>query len=393
MNSIFKYKKYFGIGFIIIIILITIIIKYGFLNKEEKQEANNFQFPEKIVLTKELIDSSGISVIEIKRTDIQESISLTGEVAFDPDRVSQISARIPGRISRVDFVEGSIVKQGASLVEMESPEASRLRSKYLASFTRAMVTQKNMKRIRELLEMRLTSEQELLNAESEYKVMDAELRTDRTNLQVQGIPIPDLENKLESGLGKIIIRSPLNGIALSRDAIPGKQVDVNSILGVVGDISHVWFLVKIFEKDLSLLQKGSSAKVHLNALPGIVFEGSLEHIGSQVDLGTRTISGRIVIQNSEFKAKIGLFGKAEISIVRSDVLVVPIKSVFEWDKKKYVFLQSGHLTFSPRIVELGESSKDIIEILSGIEEGERVVTDGMFTLKSIFLKTTFGEEQ
>jgi cobalt-zinc-cadmium efflux system membrane fusion protein len=223
--------------------------------------------------------------------------------------------------------------------------------------------------------------------------MDAELRTDRTNLQVQGIPIPDLENKLESGLGKIIIRSPLNGIALSRDAIPGKQVDVNSILGVVGDISHVWFLVKIFEKDLSLLQKGSSAKVHLNALPGIVFEGSLEHIGSQVDLGTRTISGRIVIQNSEFKAKIGLFGKAEISIVRSDVLVVPIKSVFEWDKKKYVFLQSGHLTFSPRIVELGESSKDIIEILSGIEEGERVVTDGMFTLKSIFLKTTFGEEQ
>ncbi len=393
MNSIFKYKKYFGIGFIIIIILITIIIKYGFLNKEEKQEANNFQFPEKIVLTKELIDSSGISVIEIKRTDIQESISLTGEVAFDPDRVSQISARIPGRISRVDFVEGSIVKQGASLVEMESPEASRLRSKYLASFTRAMVTQKNMKRIKELLEMRLTSEQELLNAESEYKVMDAELRTDRTNLQVQGIPIPDLENKLESGLGKIIIRSPLNGIALSRDAIPGKQVDVNSILGVVGDISHVWFLVKIFEKDLSLLQKGSSAKVHLNALPGIVFEGSLEHIGSQVDLGTRTISGRIVIQNSEFKVKIGLFGKAEISVVRSDILVVPIKSIFEWDKKKYVFLQSGHHTFSPRIVELGESSKDVIEILSGIEEGERVVTDGMFTLKSIFLKTTFGEEQ
>lgn len=393
MNSILQYKKYFGIGFIIFIILITIIIKYGYLHKEKKKETNNFQFPEKIVLTKEFIDSSGISVIEIKRSELQESISLTGEVAFDPDRVSQISARIPGRISRVDFVEGSIVKQGASLVEMESPEASRLRSKYLASFTRAMVTQKNMKRIKELLEMRLTSEQELLNAESEYKVMDAELRTDRTNLQVQGIPIPDLENKLESGLGKIIIRSPLNGIALSRDAIPGKQVDVNSILGVVGDISHVWFLVKIFEKDLSLLQKGSFAKVHLNALPGIIFEGSLEHIGSQVDLGTRTISGRIVIQNPEFKAKIGLFGKAEIIVVRSDVLVVPIKSFFEWDKKKYVFLQSGYLTFSPRIVELGESSKDVIEILSGIEEGERVVTEGMFTLKSIFLKTTFGEEQ
>jgi membrane fusion protein, heavy metal efflux system len=393
MNNLLKNKKYIGIGLVLIIILFVVTFKYGFLIKEKKRETTDFQFPEKIVLTKELIDTSGISVVESKKSELEESISLTGEVAFDPDRVSQISARIPGRISRVDFVEGSIVKQGASLVEMESPEASRLRSKYLASFTRALVAQKNMKRIKELLEMRLTSEQELLNAESEYKVMDAELRTDRTNLQVQGIPIPDLENKLESGLGKIIIRSPLNGIALSRDAIPGKQVDINSILGVVGDISQVWFLVKIFEKDLSLLQIGSIAKVHLNALPGIVFEGSLEHIGSQVDMGTRTLSGRIVIQNPEFKAKIGLFGKAEISVIRNNVLVVPKKSVFEWDKKKYVFLQSGHLTFSPKIIELGESSKDVIEVISGIEEGERVVTDGLFTLKSIFLKTTFGEEQ
>jgi membrane fusion protein, heavy metal efflux system len=392
MNRFLSYKKYIGF-FVFGAILLIVLLKYGLNQKEKISEEKEFSFPEKIVLTKELIDTSGISILEVKRSDLKDSISLVGEVAFDPDTVSWISARIPGRILKVDFVEGSLIRKGASLVEMESPEASRLRSKYLGSYTRTMVAKKNLKRLQELSEMRLTSEQEVLNAESEFKVMDAELRTDQTNLQVQGIPIPDLNNRLESGLGKIILRSPINGIALSRDAIPGKQVDTNSILGVVGDISHVWFLVKIFEKDLSVLQIGSSAIVTLNALPDDSFEGRLEHIGSQVDTGSRTLSGRIVIQNPEFKAKIGLFGKAEISVSRKNILVIPQKSIFEWEKKKYVFLQSGNMTFVPREIRIGESGSEMQEVLHGIEEGDRVVIEGMFTLKSIFLKTTFGEEQ
>jgi membrane fusion protein, heavy metal efflux system len=73
--------------------------------------------------------------------------------------------------------------------------------------------------------------------------------------------------------------------------------------------------------------------------------------------------------------------------------VIPQKSIFEWEQKKYVFLRSGNMTFVPKEIRVGESGSEMQEVLHGIEEGDRVVTEGMFTLKSIFLKTTFGEEQ
>jgi membrane fusion protein, heavy metal efflux system len=392
-KSLFLNKKILS-GVVLILLLLTIYKAFDIYQKSKKniEKKPESEFPEKIIVTKELVQESGITVVEVKREDIQDFISLVGEVAFDPDRVSQISARIPGRISKVDFVEGSSIRQGQALVEMESPEASRLRSKYLSSLARSNVAERNLKRVRELSQMRLTSEQEVLNAEGEWKVLDAELRTDKTNLSVQGIPIPDVNNPNDSTLGKIVIRSPLNGIALSRDAIPGKQVDINSILGVVGDISHVWFLVKIFEKDLAFIDKGSPAKITLNAMPDILFEGEIANIGNQVDPGSRTLSGRIILKNPEFKAKIGLFGKAEIQINRKNVLAIQKKSIFEWSQKKHVFIQTGILEYTAKEVELGNISGDMVEVISGITEGDIIVTDGAFTLKSIYLKTTFGED-
>lgn len=391
MNKYLRDKK----NYLLILVLLTgfsLIIKTKFFSSEKKETVRDSEYPEKIQLSPEVIENSKIKIITIKKENIIQTITLVGEVAFDPDRVSQLSARIPGRISRVDFVEGSVVRQGQALVEMESPDASRLRSKFLASYNKTMVAERNMKRLKELSALRLVSDQEVLNAEGDFRVLDSELKMDRTNLQVQGIPIPEIDSKTELGLGKILIRSPLNGIALSRDAIPGKQVDTGTVLGVVGDITRVWFLIKIFEKDLSLLQSNTDAKIILNALPELEFSGKLEHIGNQVDQGTRTLSGRIVLQNPDLKAKVGLFGKAEISVSKKDAIAIPTGSVFDRDEKKYVFVQSANYTFIPRVIIIGESSNGKIEVLKGLEEGEGIVSEGLFTLKSIFLKATFGEE-
>lgn len=338
------------------------------------------------------LEKMGIASEPALKTEFRETAELVGEVLPNPDRIARISARIPGRVSAVHFTEGSKVKKGQILAEIESPEASRLRSKFLSSYSKYLAAEKNVQRIRELAKLRLAGDQELVNAESEFKVQEAEWKGDRANLSVQGIPVPDFSRSGDAAVGRIYITSPLSGIALSRDAVPGAQVDASAVLGTVGDISEVWFMIKIFEKDLSKIREGTGARIILNAYPGETFEGRVDFIGNQIDPGSRTVNGRIVLKNRESRAKIGLFGKALIDIQDDSVLQIRSSALFESDRKKFVFVERSKGEYEAREVKTGRVSEDSLEILSGVIEGEKIIIKGVFSLKSVHLKSTFGEE-
>ncbi|HNH10042.1 MAG TPA: efflux RND transporter periplasmic adaptor subunit, partial [Leptospiraceae bacterium] len=196
----------------------------------------------------------------------------------------------------------------------------------------------------------------------------------------------------DAAVGRIYITSPLTGIALARDAVPGAQVDASAVLGTVGDISEVWFMIKIFEKDLSKIREGTGARIILNAYPGETFEGRVDFIGNQIDPGSRTVNGRIVLKNRESRAKIGLFGKALIDIQDDSVLQIRSSALFESDRKKFVFVERSKGEYEAREVRTGRVSEDSLEILSGVIEGEKIIIKGVFSLKSVHLKSTFGEE-
>jgi cobalt-zinc-cadmium efflux system membrane fusion protein len=311
----------------------------------------------------------------------------------DPDRVTKISARIPGRVTEVRFIEGVRVKKGQVLIILESPEAARSKSKYLSTLSRVNAVERNAKRIRELVNLKLAAEQEAINAESELKVQESELRADKGNLLALGIPVPDTTNANSGGdnSGRIEILSPLDGIILSREIVKGSQVDAITSLATIGNLDSVWFMVKLFEKDLGKVAEGDFARVKLNPYPKEEFEGRLMYIGNQIDLGSRTVSGRIVLKNKNNMAKIGLFGTAELYTSDYNVLAVPIDAIAPMQGKDYVFVEEKPGEYKAREVKLGRRNSTIVEVLSGLTAGEYIVDQGIFTLKSKFLKSTFGE--
>jgi len=312
----------------------------------------------------------------------------------DPDRVTKVSARISGRVTEVRFIEGVRVRKGQILAVIESPEAARSRSKYISTFSRVNAVQKNAKRIRELVNLKLAAEQEAINAESELKIQEAELKADKGNLHALGIPIPDINSMEGSGnenSGRIEILSPIDGVVLTREVVKGSQVDAISNLATIGNLDSVWFMVKLFEKDLGKVSEGDTARVKLNPYPEEEFEGRLTYIGNQIDPGSRTVSGRIVITNKNHMAKIGLFGKAELYISDYDVIAISVDAIANIDGKDFVFIEEKPGEYKPREVKLGRRNKSIVEIVSGVQTGEYVVDRGIFTLKSTFLKSTFGE--
>ncbi|MBE7412932.1 MAG: efflux RND transporter periplasmic adaptor subunit [Leptospiraceae bacterium] len=357
-----------------------------------KENSNRIDLSMKIKVPSEIKEDTEIETIEVKRKDFQDTISVIGEISANPDNIRKIGARLAGRITSVNFKEGDHVKKGDTLITLDSPDASRLRSKFLGSLSRYTASQKNYSRLKELVTLRLAGEQEAINAESELRIMESELEADRENLRVYDIAIPNMAKEKKETIGNYEVRSPKSGIILSREAIVGGQVDANTNMGTVGDISEVWFIGKLFEKDISKIGTGENAIIQLNAYPNTKFEGRLTYIGIQIDPSSRTVNARIVLKNKKNLAKVGLFGVAEISAIEPEVISVPSYCLTEVNGKVGVFVEEKPGEYVFREVAIGRKSNTLVEIVSGISEREFVVRKGIFFLKSILLKSTFGAE-
>ena len=146
------------------------------------------------------------------------------------------------------------------------------------------------------------------------------------------------------------------------------------------------------------MHAGSVSEVRLNAYPSDVFIGTVENIGKYIDSSARTVVARILIQDHNNLLKAGLFGSARVKFDTNDTslknkhLVVPLSAVTELAGQSVVFVQQADSDFDVHPVTLGQSSEGFVEILTGLREDESVVVEGVFTLKSAVLKSTFAEE-
>lgn len=322
----------------------------------------------------------------LERKQYHNTLTLIGEVASDPDRIVDVPARLSGRLISVRYIEGNYVKKGQILAVVDSPELAKLRSAYHSAKTRMEAAKQNSARISRLLKMKLASEQEQIDAEANMNVIASELDSAKENLRVNGVAISDQTS------GKYYVASPMTGVVLNRNAVQGTVVAGNQILATIGSIRELWFLAKLFENDLSKVEEGDKVRVHLNAYPEITFPGYLDHIGDKIDPGSRTVSARMVFKNPERKAKIGLYGEANVILDTKVGITIPEKSITKMQEENYVFVKIGKNEYRFQRIKTGSSEEDFVEVLEGLEVGDEVVTDGVFELKSILLKSTFGEE-
>ena len=152
----------------------------------------------------------------------------------------------------------------------------------------------------------------------------------------------------------------------------------------------------LFEQDLGKVRIGAAVEVRLNAYPDEVFQGRIESIGRQLDPTARTVVARVSLRNRDDLLKVGLFGKA--LVVSTDAapgaarVVVPLAAVTRIADRDVVFVREPNGHFAVHDVTRGRSAAGKVEIVAGLRAGEQVVSDGVFTLKSAVLKSTFGEE-
>ncbi|MCX5746358.1 MAG: efflux RND transporter periplasmic adaptor subunit [Proteobacteria bacterium] len=330
-----------------------------------------------------------VLVAPLELGSIPASVDLTGEVAADPDHVAKVPVRVAGRIVEVSFHEGQQIKAGDVLATIESSEVTRVHAELSTTSTRADAAHKRVERLVELVKLGTASAQDLESARADASVLDADVAAARQTLSSMG-----------GGGGataRLQLRAPFAGVITKRDGVVGQPVDANHVIAEIVDLDHAVFLARLFENDLARVHEGALAEVTLDAYPEVRFPGKVLTIGRQVEPMARAVLARVTIDDRDAKLKIGLFGTVHVVIAdpvtRPPGPVAPTAAVAQIDDHPVVFVETAAREFELRQVELGHASGGKVELVAGVKAGERVAVDGLFTLKSLALKATFGEDE
>ncbi|MSM38581.1 MAG: efflux RND transporter periplasmic adaptor subunit [Geobacter sp.] len=336
-----------------------------------------------VKMSAEVQKQSGVVVALAKKQRLAGTISTTGKVEANADRIAHVSPRISGKIVSVKSSLGDSVAAGQVLVTLDSVELGEALNRYHQSKTKLALAQSNMDRIKALVDKKIAARKEILQAETDYKTSQTELHTDEERLALYGVSIAHLRGDIHKK-PLLPVRSPISGIITEKHAIVGELSDPAKSLYTVADLSSVWVLVDIHEKDLAKVRRGQAATVIVGAFSDRKFRGRITYLADLVDEATRTVKARVEVANPGRMLKPEMFATVELALAADapPVLAVPEEALQEMDGRKLIFVAEKETEFEPRPVELGRASGGMVEVVSGLREGERYAVKGAFTLKS-----------
>lgn len=364
-------------------------------SKNTKKEGKEIKQEEakSVKMDPEIQKKNGVVVGSARKKSLGGTITATGKVEVNADRIAHVSPRIPGKVVSVGSSLGDGVAAGQVLVRLDSVELGEALNRYRQSKTKLSLAKNNMLRVAALVEKKIAARKEILQAETGYQSAMAELHTDEERLLLYGVAKKDLV-AINGKRILLPVRSPIGGLITEKHATAGELADPSKSLYTVADLSTLWVMVDVNEQDLAKVRKGQAAVVKVGAYPDTKFRGRITHIADLVDEATRAVKARVEVQNPGRKLKPEMFATVELTLPANapPVLAVPEDALQDMDGKKVLFVTGNGAEFEPRRVELGRASGGMVEITAGLKEGERYAVKGGFLLKSELKKGELGEE-
>ena len=189
------------------------------------------------------------------------------------------------------------------------------------------------------------------------------------------------------------LKAPIDGIITERNSTAGELIGKDTQIYTISDPTDLWVLAEIKERDIGAVCVGQEAVFTVLAYPGEEFHGKVVLLGNRVESESRTLEVRIAVSNTDGRLKPGMFADVEISTTAiKDALVISDTSLQSLEDELIVFVALSDIKFEKRVIKIGMEQHGRMQILEGVKENERVVTEGSFILKSELLKGELGEE-
>jgi len=366
-------------------------------------------------LPQEILSASdgSIAVAVVERRPWSGPREAPGEVALDAARAAWLGPRAPGVVRSIRVDLGDRVRAGETLYEVESVELGDARSEYRRALAEQRVARSAAEREADLFTRGICPESDLLEARARREQSDAAVEAARSRLgrlgltaaeigAAAGVDAPGAASGRAAGAddGLLPVRAPFAGTVLERELGLGARVEPGDRALLLADTSVVWVETAIGERELGAVIERQArgtvpAVVTVSAFPARTFPGTLDRLGGTIDRATRMIRARVVVDNRDGALRAGMFARVRLQLDgETTAIVVPEEALLEDEGRPFLFVRAAAPGdadyFVRRSVHPGRSADGWLEIVSGLEEGQTIVTKGAFLLKSDVLRAKMG---
>jgi len=307
----------------------------------------------------------GLKTVAVTQGPVGGAWRTVGRVAVDETRVRHVNVKVTGFVERifVDFV-GKKVRKGDPLFSVYSPDLHSAQEEYLLALRTKGA---------------LAKAGGAVAGDGDTLVAAA-----RRKLALWDVPASEIDRIARTGepTKTLTFYSPVTGVVTRKDVVEGMKLDAGAMPYEIVDLSSVWVLADVYESELRFVKEGMGATLNLNAFPNREFKGRVVFIDPLLDPQTRTVKVRLTFPNPTGELRPEMFGDVVLLGDAHDGLRVPADAIIDSGTQKVVFVAIGEGKFEPRTVKLGEGDGTHVEVLSGLVQGERVVTRANFLIDS-----------
>ncbi len=314
-----------------------------------------------------VVQNMGVRTTTAKKQNLSRDIRTIGRITYDEERVALLHPKYEGWVEAM-FVDetGEHVKKDTMLLSIYSPQLVATQEEYLLALKNAdMLKDSPFKDVRDGAASLVASSLERL------KLLDV------PEHQIKKL------NKTRKVMKGLHIHSPFDGTVMSIGARDGQRITPNTELYKIADLSRIWVIVDLYEDDMPWVSVGDEANMQVAGIPGRMFKGKVSFIYPYLEAKTRTLKVRLEFDNPKQELKPEMFANVSIKASKQfNAVVVPSEAIVRTGEQDQVFIQRDAGKFEPRQVVLGVEADGLVQVLSGIEVGEEVVTSGQFLIDS-----------
>lgn len=347
---------------------------------------------------------AGLAVRPVELRSVPQILHVTGRLALNENRTWRVGAVTDGRVVEVDANPGDVVSAGQVLARLHTHEIHEARAMYrkaLADLSAAKQSEayaaKARDREKRLYGLKAASLAQVETAETMLKAsqtatVNAEAEVERTRRHLVDFLDVSAEDSNSADGDLIPIKSPASAVILSRSVTPGTVVQPSTEAFVLSDLHSLWMIASVNEEFLPKLRVGMPVQVFVRAYGDYPFSASIQHVGEVLDATTRTVMVRIEIPNQGAKLKPEMYAIGDIALGGSEPgMFIPESAPQEVNGQNSVFVQIDADHFQVRPIESGRTIEGALQVIHGLNPGEKVVTQGTFVLKSQLLKSSLSE--
>jgi len=354
---------------------------------------------EKLTLTPEQMRTAQLKIETVGERPSSEAAGqmATGVVQANTYKETPVVSLVGGIVRSVGPELGQNVKRGQRVAVVFSNELADAQSRFLTAVAALDEHHRHHMRTIKLVEIGAASRQDLEMAMSQYREAESNVANLRQKLLLLGMTAQRIDslNSTSQISSEVTVPSPSSGTVTSRSVNPGEVIEVNKELMRVTDLSTVWVVGQVYEKDLATVRLGSGANITSDAYPGRVFRGRLSYVDPKIDQATRTAQVRIELANPGQALKIGMYVNVAfgaLGVSEKMTPVVPKDAVQSIDNQQLVFIATDKANeFVVRPLHLCPESNGFYAVREGLSTGDRVVTQGSFLLRAEWIKQHPGQ--